>query len=101
MKIVAEVTCGACPLQIEGSISEHPFYFRARWESWSLGVCVPGPEADPVGNPDWRFQGVWGGPYQAGAMMKEMGQQIIEILAPTVLAIAEQVGTGPRRKEGT
>lgn len=32
------MTCSACPVQIEGEVDGHAFYFRARWDSWSFGV---------------------------------------------------------------
>lgn len=39
------MTCEACPVQIEGEVDGLPFYFRARWESWSFTVA-----AQPGGN---------------------------------------------------
>jgi len=37
-----EVTCLSCPLQVEGTYRETPFYFRARHGRWSLAL---GPDA--------------------------------------------------------
>lgn len=42
----AEVTCYACPLQVEGVYHGHPFYFRARHGRWSLGVGAADADAD-------------------------------------------------------
>tara|TARA_B110001454_G_C12718140_1_gene433479 strand:+ start:2048 stop:2314 length:267 start_codon:yes stop_codon:yes gene_type:complete len=30
---------GLCPVQAEGTVNGHPFYFRARHLSWSLSVA--------------------------------------------------------------
>jgi hypothetical protein len=30
---------GSCPVQAEGTVNGHPFYFRARHETWSLSVA--------------------------------------------------------------
>lgn len=32
------MTCFACPVQIEGEVDGHAFYFRACWDGWSFGV---------------------------------------------------------------
>lgn len=32
------MTCHACPVQIEGEVDGHAFYFRARWGAWSFAV---------------------------------------------------------------
>jgi hypothetical protein len=32
------MTCGACPVQIEGEVDGHAFYFRARGGGWSFGI---------------------------------------------------------------
>lgn len=42
-----KLTCGACPVQLEGTIFGYPAYFRARWGSWSLTVANKGD------NPIW------------------------------------------------
>lgn len=43
-------TCGACPEQWEGTLTDgHLFYFRYRHGWASLGVALPG--ADPVDDP--------------------------------------------------
>lgn len=44
---------GNCPVQAEGTINGEPFYFRARWDHWSLGVG-----GDPVSAPDRELTSV-------------------------------------------
>ena len=39
-------TCHAAPVQVEGTIAEQAFYFRARHESWSFAIALT-PEIDP------------------------------------------------------
>lgn len=54
---LSEIGCGItsaggnCPVQIEGVVRGKPFYFRARGDSWSLGI-----------GSDWKIQkdyGTW------------------------------------------
>ena len=40
-------TCRAAPVQAEGTIAEHAFYFRARHKEWSFSVALS-PEVDPA-----------------------------------------------------
>ncbi len=37
---------GACPVQAEGTIDGHPFYFRFRGDEWSLTIAPP--NGDPM-----------------------------------------------------
>ena len=37
---------GYCPCQADGIMDGFPFYFRARWDGWTLSVAAPG--SDPV-----------------------------------------------------
>jgi hypothetical protein len=68
------ITCGACPLQIEGTIDGEPYYFRARGEHWSMGIG-----GDTVVEPLWSMSGPWGdGPFAAGYMPEHIGQAIVE-----------------------
>lgn len=69
-----EVTCGACPLQIEGTIDGETFYFRARGERWSMGIG-----GDVVMSPVWSMSGPWGHTkFEAGWMPEHIGQAIVE-----------------------
>ena len=45
---------GNCPVQAEGTIDGRPFYFRARGQSWSMGIG-----GDVVGDPDWYMKQIW------------------------------------------
>lgn len=33
-----QITCSACPFQLEGSIDGVPLYFRERWSEWQIGI---------------------------------------------------------------
>ena len=78
LNIRMKVTCEACPLQIEGTIDGVPFYFRARGESWSIGIGGN----DPVDAPQWHKCERWGdGRYAAGWMKEEEGRNIVEACA--------------------
>lgn len=39
---------GFCPVQVEGTVNGHPFYFRARWDEWSFSISL-NPDVDVVG----------------------------------------------------
>lgn len=55
---------GNCPVQAEGTIDGKAFYFRARGDSWSVGVGE-----EPVGDPEWYYEQSYGdGPFDAGWM---------------------------------
>jgi hypothetical protein len=40
-------TCDAAPVQAEGTLDGHPFYFRARGDRWTFAVAEE-PGVDPV-----------------------------------------------------
>ena len=40
-------TCHAAPVQAEGTLAQHAFYFRARHEDWSFAVALSS-EVDPA-----------------------------------------------------
>jgi hypothetical protein len=40
-------TCDAAPVQAEGTLDGHPFYFRARGDRWTFSVAEE-PGVDPV-----------------------------------------------------
>lgn len=57
---------GACPVQAEGTIDGKEFYFRARWDSWSIGIG-----GDAVMCPEWSYMESYGdSPGAAGWMPK-------------------------------
>lgn len=56
---------GNCPVQAEGKIGGKPFYFRARWDKWSIGIGGD----DPVLKPEWYHEAPYGNkPGDAGWM---------------------------------
>lgn len=64
---------GNCPVQAEGNVGECDFYFRARGDSWSMGIG-----GDVVLSPDWGHKEEWGeGPYDAGWMPQHVALQMI------------------------
>jgi len=55
---------GYCPVQAEGIIDGLPWYFRARWNSWSLSIAR-NPTDDPIdvrwgSASGWYFEEDWG-----------------------------------------
>lgn len=54
---------GNCPVQIEGDVHGQPFYFRARGDSWSVGIG-----GEPVGSPNWEHEEDYGDWPDAGWM---------------------------------
>lgn len=48
--VTLTVTCGACPVQFEGTVDEQPAYFRARGDGWSFTIVDD--DEDPVGPDD-------------------------------------------------
>ena len=45
MNLQYEVSCGDCPVQIEGTVENHKLYFRSRHSHWAFAID----ESDPVG----------------------------------------------------
>lgn len=31
---------GHCPVQLEGTVNGHPFYFHARWDGWCFSIAL-------------------------------------------------------------
>ena len=72
--IKIETIGGFCPVQAEGTIDGKEFYFRARGDSWRIGIG-----GDPVGNPEWGYSEPWGdNAYAAGWMDLEIAKDMIE-----------------------
>jgi len=64
---------GNCPVQAEGRIGNVPWYFRARGQSWSMGIG-----GEPICGPHVRFDGEYGdNPYAAGWMPQYVALEII------------------------
>lgn len=72
--IVIDFLGGNCPVQGEGEIDGHPFYFRARGSHWSLTVD----EKDSTGSPAWEHKERYGsGPFDAGWMPESDAKDLI------------------------
>lgn len=70
--VLTEGPCGHCPVQAEGTIDGFPFYFRARWDAWSLRVAAE-KNGDPILHSTWMHEEEYpgGGEYGAGYASKE------------------------------
>lgn len=77
---------GNCPVQADGLIDGEPFYFRARWDSWSLSIgsdyedhsSIGKNGRDVVGRPRWFYEEDYGdGPYDAGWMPEDDARKMI------------------------
>lgn len=63
---------GQCPLQGEGTVGTKRFYFRARWNQWTIQV------GDDPWKPDFVYAEPWGAePGVAGYMTEEEGLLVI------------------------
>lgn len=64
---------GNCPVQAEGTINGHLFYFRARHAHWSIGVGGD----DPCGEPEWYYTEPYGTTHEAGWMEEDEARAFI------------------------
>lgn len=48
--VIIDNVGGNCPLQAEGTINGLPFYYRARWDTWSIGIG-----GEPILAPAWFY----------------------------------------------
>lgn len=76
---------GNCPVQAEGRINGHPFYFRARWRYWAMHIApsLDWPE-DFCAWPDYGDQNIWShremwgdNVFAAGWMPEETAREMI------------------------
>ncbi len=73
---------GNCPVQGDGTVYGHAWYFRARGQHWSFHISAIGHEADVVdageGSPGWCVFEQWGEhEYDAGWMPEDVAWQMI------------------------
>lgn len=62
---------GNCPVQAEGNINGHPFYFRARGHAWTLEITPY------IGDP-WTYIEAYGTePFAAGWMDESEANDLI------------------------
>ncbi len=75
----AFTTTGA-PVQAEGTVAGHRFYFRARYDRWSFGLTED-PAADPVdvesAAQGFYCEGEAGGPFAASWMPLDEAEALI------------------------
>ncbi|MFG6572395.1 hypothetical protein ACGYLO_12380 [Sulfitobacter sp. 1A13353] len=64
---------GNCPVQAEGVINGKSFYYRARWDRWSLSIG-----ADPIGAPEWTHVEICGAALEAGWMEEDEAKEHLE-----------------------
>jgi len=64
--IFTQKPSGLCPVQAEGTINGHPFYFRSRHENWAVRVA-DAKDGDPISGPNWIHEEDYpGNEYSAG-----------------------------------
>lgn len=73
---------GNCPVQGEGTVNNHPWYFRARGEYWTIDIAADH-DKDPVdvgdfGVPGWHDEGYYGEWPSAGWMSENEAWLLIE-----------------------
>ena len=73
MGIIITDLGGNCPVQAEGTIDSKPFYFRARGETWSIGIGK-----NPVVSPEWSYREDFGSWPEAGWMTEDEARAFIE-----------------------
>jgi hypothetical protein len=64
---------GNCPVQAEGDVDGHEFYFRARGNYWRMNIG-----GEVVCNPEWSYEEPYGDePYAAGWMSEDEARAFI------------------------
>ena len=80
-----EFTCHAAPVQAEGAVAGHAFYFRSRGEKWEFTIAER-PENDPaaLGPEDAASRRAWyrsgvvsGGPFAASYLPLDQARSLI------------------------
>lgn len=77
-----EWTCSACPVQAEGMVDGHSWYFRSRGEHWEFYVAEPGHMGYQVGLegiPGWGIDREWGSWPEAGWMPFKTARRLIRL----------------------
>ncbi len=73
-EVVIDLLGGNCPVQAEGTINGKEFYFRARGDSWSLGIGGD----NVVMDPEWSYEEDYGSnPFAAGWMTEGEARDFI------------------------
>ena len=85
--IVIDTIGGNCPVQAEGTIDGKPFYFRARWSYWSIGIGG----VDPCIDPEWEHGEKYSDElYAAGWMTEEEARTFIDKAANLYVETGEK-----------
>lgn len=63
---------GYCPCQADGTMDGFPFYFRARWDGWTLSVAAPGEDPAQVFVDNYH-DGKGSGAYFVGEYYQDAG----------------------------
>jgi hypothetical protein len=83
-----EFTCLAAPVQAEGTLAGHPFYFRARGDEWSFAVSEQ-PDVDPAAlhsaqaaeGSGWFRGGTFAGAYTGSRLPRDDAEMLIHLCA--------------------
>jgi hypothetical protein len=97
-----QFTCDAAPVQAEGTLEGHPFYFRARGDQWAFSLAEE-PELDPVfidsaesaSGRGYYLEGQYGAPdsFAASYMPLAEARSLIDACARRYRADREGSGT--------
>jgi hypothetical protein len=94
LPLTIQFTCLAAPVQAEGVVAGHPFYFRSRGEIWELTIAdrveddpaLLDPQRTAAGLLWYRSGVVAGGPFAASYLPIDEARSIINDCARAYLA---------------
>lgn len=92
LPLTIQFTCIAAPVQAEGTVAGHPYYFRARGEIWSFTIAemldgdpvLLGPE-DVVAGTAWYRSGTVPGRFAASYLPLDEARSLIHECAQAYL----------------
>ena len=70
--IFTEEPSGYCPVQAEGTVDGFPFYFRSRYDTWTVYIAT-NKDSDPLDEQSWVNHEAYpsGGQFSAGYAPRE------------------------------
>lgn len=81
LKLEIHWLSGSCPLQSEGRVNGHPYYFRARGAAWRMEIAEH-PWTYAPGDNAWTYSEPYGdGPFDAGWMSEKEAMAFITTTA--------------------